>query len=447
MDRLDRERGDRDRERDGKRRAEREREDKERAEREKVEKERQAKIAAEEEARYRARVEAALKETAPGLLESEEDDEDEEERERRLAEERRKRREAIMAKHRATEPPEGGDAPPPSPPRPAKPPIPSATAPDRPDIAPSAAASDDAPDMFADDMFDDEAEERAAHRMDRTAEVAQTGAADMTAGLSDNWDDAEGYYRARMGEVLDGRYQVMESHGRGVFSTVVKAKDLAQKAGVQPQPPIPVDVSHPTHVGEGEYSEVALKVIRANETMYKAAQLEITVLKKLMDADPENKRHCVRFLRSFEFRDHVFMVFESMHMNLREVIKKYGRDVGLNVHGVRSFATQMLIALRHLKNCGVVHADIKPDNILVNKSHNVIKICDFGSAMFDGDNEITPYLQSRFYRAPEVILGLPYSHPMDLWSIGCCLYELYMGKIAFQGRSNNEMMKKLIEAK
>jgi hypothetical protein len=68
-----------------------------------------------------------------------------------------------------------------------------------------------------------------------------------------------------------------------------------------------------------------------------AAQLEITVLKKLMGADPENKRHCVRFLRSFEFRDHVFMCFESMHMNLREVLKKYGRNVGINVHGVRSF--------------------------------------------------------------------------------------------------------------
>jgi serine/threonine-protein kinase PRP4 len=266
----------------------------------------------------------------------------------------------------------------------------------------------------------------------------------MTAGLSDNWDDAEGYYRARMGEVLDGRYQVMESHGRGVFSTVVKAKDLQSVVSLNTD----ADPQTQTqNVGAGEYSEVALKVIRANETMYKAAQLEITVCKKLMDADPENKRHCVRFLRSFEFRDHVFMVFESMHMNLREVIKKYGRDVGLNVHGVRSFATQMLISLRHLKNCGVVHADIKPDNILVNGSHNVIKICDFGSAMFDGDNEITPYLQSRFYRAPEVILGLPYSHPMDLWSIGCCLYELYMGKIAFQGRSNNEMMKKFIEAK
>jgi len=48
-------------------------------------------------------------------------------------------------------------------------------------------------------------------------------------------------------------------------------------------------------------------------------------------------------------------------------------------------------------------------------------------ALCHGDNELTPYLQSRFYRAPEVILGLPYSHPMDLWSIGCCLYELYTG--------------------
>ena len=454
MDRLDRDRDHRDRERDGKRRAEREREDKTRAEREKAEKERQVKIAAEEEEAYRARVEAALKDAAPGLLESEEDEEDEEQREKRLAEERRKRREAIVAKHKNGAPAENGASAENGAPAEKDAPVPAQlsvpeqpSVPAQPSVAPApteAASLDDAPDMFADDVFDDEAEERAAARVDRTADAGQTGAADMTAGLSDNWDDAEGYYRARMGEVLDGRYQVMESHGRGVFSTVVKAKDL------QSVVPINTDANPQTqnqNVGAGEYSEVALKVIRANETMYKAAQLEITVCKKLMDADPENKRHCVGFLRSFEFRDHVFMVFESMHMNLREVIKKYGRDVGLNVHGVRSFATQMLISLRHLKNCGVVHADIKPDNILVNGSHNVIKICDFGSAMFDGDNEITPYLQSRFYRAPEVILGLPYSHPMDLWSIGCCLYELYMGKIAFQGRSNNEMMKKFIEAK
>jgi serine/threonine-protein kinase PRP4 len=94
-----------------------------------------------------------------------------------------------------------------------------------------------------------------------------------------------------------------------------------------------------------------------------------------------------------------------------------------------------------------VHADIKPDNVLVNESHNVLKLCDFGSAMFDGDNELTPYLVSRFYRAPEVILGLPYSHPMDLWSVGCCLYELFTGNIAFPGRSNNHMLKLMLELK
>lgn len=68
----------------------------------------------------------------------------------------------------------------------------------------------------------------------------------------------------------------------------------------------------------------------------------------------------------------------------------------------------MLIALSHLRNCGVLHADIKPDNILVSSTRTTVKLCDFGSAMFAGDNEITPYLVSRFYRAPEIILGLKY---------------------------------------
>lgn len=95
-------------------------------------------------------------------------------------------------------------------------------------------------------------------------------------------------------------------------------------------------------------------------------------------------------------------------MNLRELTKRYGRGIGLSINAVRVYAQQMLVSLYHLKNCGVLHADIKPDNILVNDRRTVVKLCDFGSAMFSGDNEITPYLVSRFYRAPEVILGLPY---------------------------------------
>jgi len=66
----------------------------------------------------------------------------------------------------------------------------------------------------------------------------------------------------------------------------------------------------------------------------------------------------------------------------------------------------------------VLHADIKPDNILINSGHNVVKICDFGSAMFTGTNAITPYLVSRFYRAPEIILGLTYGEGPPPFPLG-----------------------------
>ena len=62
-------------------------------------------------------------------------------------------------------------------------------------------------------------------------------------------------------------------------------------------------------------------------------------------------------------------------------------------------------------------------------------------------NEITPYLVSRFYRAPEIILGMPYDYAVDMWSIGCTLYELYTGKILFTGDSNNQMLKAIMEVR
>lgn len=249
----------------------------------------------------------------------------------------------------------------------------------------------------------------------------------IRSGLHDNWDDAEGYYSYQFGELLDGRYEVTAGHGKGVFSTVVRAKDL--KAGI------------------GDPDEVAIKIIRNNETMHKAGQLEVQILKKLVGADPENRRHCVRFLSSFKYRNHLCLVFESLHMNLREVLKKFGRNIGLKLTAVRAYAKQLFLALKHLKNCGVLHCDIKPDNMLVNEAKNVLKLCDFGNAMFAGKNEITPYLVSRFYRAPEIILGLTYDHPMDIWSVGCCLYELYTGKVLFPGHTNNDMLRLHMELK
>jgi serine/threonine-protein kinase PRP4 len=98
---------------------------------------------------------------------------------------------------------------------------------------------------------------------------------------------------------------------------------------------------------------------------YKAGMDELVILKKLVAADPEDRRHCVRFISSFKYRNHLCLVFESLHMNLREVLKKFGRNIGLKLTAVRAYAKQLFIALKHLRNCGVLHCDIKPDNMLV----------------------------------------------------------------------------------
>lgn len=88
--------------------------------------------------------------------------------------------------------------------------------------------------------------------------------------------------------MLDGRYTILANLGRGVFSSVVKAKDQETD------------------------QEVAIKLIRNNETMYKAGQKELTFLKKLMENDPENKRHVIRLHRHFEHRNHLCLVFETL---------------------------------------------------------------------------------------------------------------------------------------
>jgi serine/threonine-protein kinase PRP4 len=118
-------------------------------------------------------------------------------------------------------------------------------------------------------------------------------------------------------------------------------------------------------------------------------------------------------LGSFDYKNHLCIVFEAMQyfsifrfdmfsMNLRELLRKYGREVGVSVNAVRSYAKQMLISLKHLQVCGVIHGDIKPDNILVSDKLNLIKLCDFGTADWAREVCITPYIVSRYYRAPEI---------------------------------------------
>ena len=151
-------------------------------------------------------------------------------------------------------------------------------------------------------------------------------------------------------------------------------------------------------------------MIRSNELMRKAADKELSILMKLSQHDPEHKKHCVVLTNKFDYRNHIALVFEHQSMNLRETIKKFGKDVGISITAVRLYSKQLIIALKYLMDLHIVHADIKPDNILISEDLKQVKICDFGSAFYtdDPDSHIpTPYLVSRFYRAPEIILGLP----------------------------------------
>ncbi|KAL2200302.1 kinase-like domain-containing protein [Corynascus similis CBS 632.67] len=280
---------------------------------------------------------------------------------------------------------------------------------------------DDDFDMFADD-FADKFAAPAPVKPDGT----QEGRAPQAGGGILEGDDKEGYYKIRPGEILDGRYQVMTTLGRGMFSGVARAVDITTK------------------------KEVAIKIMRNNDALRKGGLTEIAILEKLNAADPDDKKHIVRFERAFEYKAHLCMAFENLSMNLREVLKKFGNNVGINLNAVRAYAYQIFLALGHMRKCSIIHADLKPDNILVNEARNMLKICDLGTAIDRSDAamaaaEPMPYLVSRFYRAPEIILGVPFDYAVDMWSIGCTLYELYTGKILFTGENNNQMLKNIME--
>ncbi|GIZ38543.1 hypothetical protein CKM354_000195900 [Cercospora kikuchii] len=273
-------------------------------------------------------------------------------------------------------------------------------------------------DMFADDDDDMFAADDAP-----LVNNAPQKAKALDESLLDNWDYPDGHYRIINGELLDGRYAVEQQIGKGTFATVVRATD-AQTG-----------------------KKVAIKIACRNDTMFKAGQKEMQFLNRLNEADKDDRRCIIRLLADFMHKGHLCLVFEGLEMDLRETLKKFGRDVGINPEAIQIYARQMFLALQHMKHQEVLHADLKPDNILVSSDNKLVKICDFGTATLHQDAELTPYLVSRFYRAPEVIMGMDFDYAIDMWSIGCTLYELYTGRILFNGADNNNMLRVIQECR
>jgi dual specificity tyrosine-phosphorylation-regulated kinase 2/3/4 len=101
--------------------------------------------------------------------------------------------------------------------------------------------------------------------------------------------------------------------------------------------------------------------------------------------------------------------------------------------------------LKYLKQLEIIHCDLKPENILLKEENKSgIKIIDFGSSTFI-DEKVYTYIQSRFYRAPEIMLGIPYTTAIDMWSLGCIMAELYIGYPLFPGESENDQMSRIME--
>lgn len=162
-------------------------------------------------------------------------------------------------------------------------------------------------------------------------------------------------------------------------------------------------------------------------------------------SDPDDIHHILRLKESFFHKCHLCLVFELLSVNLYELIKQ-NHFKGLSSNLVRIFATQILDTLIITKASQIIHCDLKPENILLkNLDSPTIKVIDFGSACHESQQTYT-YIQSRFYRSPEVLLGLRYTTAIDMWSFGCIVAELFLGLPIFPGSSEYNQLTRIIEA-
>ncbi|XP_072402008.1 serine/threonine-protein kinase Doa-like [Diabrotica undecimpunctata] len=252
-------------------------------------------------------------------------------------------------------------------------------------------------------------------------------------------DDDEGHLIYEAGDTIKGRYKILGTLGEGTFGKVVRVKDM--------------EMDH----------YMALKIIKNVEKYREAAKLEISVLEKLADKDPSCEHLCVKMLDWFDYHGHMCIAFEILGLSVFDFLKDNNYQP-YPLEQVRDIGYQLCYAVKFLHDIKLTHTDLKPENILfVDSSYDVVynnkkrkdvkkvkrtevRLIDFGSATFDHEHHST-IVSTRHYRAPEVILELGWAQPCDVWSIGCILFELYLGITLFQTHDNREhlaMMQRIL---
>ena len=229
------------------------------------------------------------------------------------------------------------------------------------------------------------------------------------------FDDSHSDYLLVKRDHIAYRYEILSLLGRGSFGQVCKCFDHKKK------------------------EKVAVKVIKNKSKFYQQAKIEIRVLQSMRESDPEDTRGIIRMKNYFLFRSHVCITFELISLNLYEFLR-LNHFQGLSQSLIRSFAKQVLVSLDFTRSLEIIHCDLKPENILlVNPQKAAIKLIDFGSSCFASERLHT-YIQSRFYRAPEIILGIAYTPAIDVWSLGCILLELLTGQPVWPGESELDQL-------
>lgn len=257
--------------------------------------------------------------------------------------------------------------------------------------------------------------------------------------ISPPWrpDDKDGHYVFVAGDNLTPRYRIIRKMGEGTFGQVLECLDIENN----------------------EF--VAVKVIRSVPKYRDAAMIEIGVLQKLCMNDSGGRR-CVQIRNWFDYRNHVCIVFEKLGLSLYDFLRKNSFS-SFPIDLVRELGRQLLDSVALMHDLRLIHTDLKPENVLLVSSDCVkvpdlkfisrptkggsyyknlpkssaIKLIDFGSTTCEDQNH-NYVVSTRHYRAPEVILGLGWNYPCDMWSVGCILMELCSGEALFQTHENLE---------
>lgn len=261
-------------------------------------------------------------------------------------------------------------------------------------------------------------------------------------------DDSYGHFEGGKGAVIGGRYKIVKDVGLGTFGRVVQAIDLDKIDRRKYEPK-----QRSRHEKTRLEDTVAIKIVRRVKRYHESALIEADILRDVNERGGKGRSLCAVLLGQFEFDGHCCLVFECLGRSLYDFMKTHGYKP-FPLYCVLDFARQLLDALDFIHSFGLIHTDLKPENILLKSNRErsyrtsdgsdqqvpestSIKLIDFGGATYDTDKK-SSIINTRQYRSPEVILGLGWSMPSDLWSAGCIIAELYKGDLLFPTHDNVE---------